>query len=225
MSNVVIPKEQLSAYERWEMSSIGHGHNGSASKAAPARDNKPSELTEKLAQLTEKARQEGYAIGLQQGYAEGNQQARQEHGVNQEAITHIANSMQAALEVNQEEISHDLLRLALDIAKSMLKSSIEVNREVVIPVVLDAMQALPYVQKPAKIIVNPDDAAIIRQELAEEIKGTWQVVENMEIERGGCRLETGANQVDATNAVRWKRINEALGQNSDWISINGARHE
>lgn len=223
MSNVVIPKEQLSAYERWEMSSIGHGH--SAPKAAQARDSKPSELTERLAQLTENARQEGYAIGLQQGYAEGNQQARQEHGVNQEAITHIANSMQVALEVNQEQISQDLLRLALDIAKSMLKSSMEVNRAVVIPVVLDAMQALPYVQKPAKIIVNPDDAAIIRQELAEEIKGTWQVVENAEIERGGCRLETGANQVDATNAVRWKRINEALGQNSDWISINGTSHE
>lgn len=222
MSNVVIPKEQLSAYERWELSSISQQ---GMSQTVPVREKKSSELNEKLAQITEKARQEGYAAGLKQGYAEGNQQAREEYGVNQEAINHIANSLQAAVEMNQEQISQDLLRLALDVAKSMLKSAIEMNREAIVPVVKDAIQSLPYVIKPAKIIVHPDDAAIIKQELAEEINGTWQVIENMEIERGGCRIETGANQIDATNAVRWKRINEALGQHSDWISVNGVHHE
>jgi flagellar assembly protein FliH len=30
-------------------------------------------------------------------------------------------------------------------------------------------------------------------------------------------VETGANQIDATNEVRWKRISDALAQKSDWL--------
>lgn len=213
MSSVIISKEQQTAYERWELSSLGDPSH----RIQSMREKNPSELSETLAQITDAARQEGYQQGLKQGYEEGSQQVRLELGVNQQALESIAEAMHKIVDVHQQQITQDLLNLALDIAKSMIKSRIEVNHDVIIAVVEEAIQSLPYIQKPAKIIVNPKDAAIIKQELAEEINGTWLVAENNDIERGGCLIETGTNQVDATNATRWKRINEALGCKTDWM--------
>jgi flagellar assembly protein FliH len=66
--------------------------------------------------------------------------------------------------------------------------------------------------------VHHADAHIIREYLAEEIVSQqWQIQEDPNIERGGCIVETGANQIDATNEVRWKRISDALAQNNHWL--------
>lgn len=215
MSSLLIPKEQQSAYERWEM--LPFTQSGHA-KTSAKREVLSPELSEKLAQITESARQEGYAKGEQQGYAEGMEQAQQDSTVQRAALAKLAETMQQAMHGNEQQIAQDLLRLALDIAKSMLKNKIEVNRDIVLPVIIDAMQSMPYVQKPAKMIVHPEDAAVIKRELAEELNGTWLLIENREMERGGCQIETGANQIDASNATRWKRINQALGQNVEWAS-------
>lgn len=215
MSSILIPKEQQSAYERWELSSFTQdGSVQSSSKREPPAP----EFSEKLAQIAESARQEGYAQGLQQGYTAGLEQARQDSAANQAALARLAEALQRAAHVNEEQIAQYLLDLAMDIAKTMLKSRMEVNRNIVLPVIKDAIQSLPYVLKPARIVVHPEDAAVIKSELAEELNGTWHVIEDRAMERGGCQIETGTNQLDATNATRWKRISEALGQNKDWLS-------
>jgi flagellar assembly protein FliH len=44
------------------------------------------------------------------------------------------------------------------------------------------------------------------------------VVENSQIEPGGCRLETSHGELDATLETRWKNVLESLGQNGDWLA-------
>jgi flagellar assembly protein FliH len=44
----------------------------------------------------------------------------------------------------------------------------------------------------------------------------WQIQEDSSVERGGCIVDTQANQIDATNSTRWKRISGALSQQDDW---------
>ncbi|MGH8429807.1 MAG: FliH/SctL family protein, partial [Solimonas sp.] len=46
----------------------------------------------------------------------------------------------------------------------------------------------------------------------------WCVVEDAQMERGGCRVETATNQIDASVATRWQRIAAALGKESDWLA-------
>jgi flagellar assembly protein FliH len=66
--------------------------------------------------------------------------------------------------------------------------------------------------------VHHDDAQIIREYLGDEIASQqWQILEDSNIERGGCLVETGANQIDASNEVRWKRISDALAQTNNWL--------
>jgi flagellar assembly protein FliH len=36
--------------------------------------------------------------------------------------------------------------------------------------------------------------------------------------RGGCRVETPANEIDASLPTRWARLQQALGQQGEWLS-------
>ena len=131
----------------------------------------------------------------------------------------MAAAFEDALKVADEKIEESILALVLDIAKAMLKTKLQAHPEAILPVVKEAMHYLPYVQKPARIFVHHEDARILREHLADELsEQVWIIQEDNNIERGGCLVETGANQIDATNDMRWKRIAEALAQTNDWLT-------
>ena len=70
-----IPKEQQTAYERWEMSSFAEGNTIiSASKPKKKED---SAASEKISQIFEAARKEAYTKGMQEGFAVGMAKARE----------------------------------------------------------------------------------------------------------------------------------------------------
>jgi flagellar assembly protein FliH len=211
-----IPKEQQTAYERWEMSSFADGNPSISGNKPKKRED--AVASEKISQIFETARKEAYTKGMQEGFTVGMAKAREYAQEEKLNFVKLMNSFSDALEKSDEQISDDALSLALEIAKAMLKVKLNIDATVVLPVVMDAIHYLPYVQKPARILVNHDDAQMLREYLAEEIASQhWQIQEDMNIERGGCIVETGANQIDATNEVRWKRISDALAQKSDWL--------
>jgi flagellar assembly protein FliH len=43
------------------------------------------------------------------------------------------------------------------------------------------------------------------------------VVEDANVGRGGCKVDTASNQIDATAAARWQRLSHALGKEVDWL--------
>ncbi len=215
---MVIPKEQQTAYERWEMSSFSYSDQ-SVNASRPVRKDHHAG-SEKLSAILEEARKEAYAKGLQEGFDVGLAKAREYAKEDKQNFIQLMQSFTEALEKSDEQIANEALSLALDIAKSMLKVKLNVDPSAVLPVVLDAIHYLPYVQHPARIVLHHADAHIVRAYLAEEITSQqWQIQEDINIERGGCIVETGANHIDASNEVRWKRISEALAQNNDWLLV------
>lgn len=212
-----IPKEQQTAYERWEMSSFTEG-NQSISGIKAKKKEEVTVASEKISQIFDSARKEAYAKGMQEGFAVGMAKAREYAQEEKQHFLKLMESFSDALEKSDEQIADDALSLALEIAKAMLKVKLNIDTSIVLPVVMDAIHYLPYVQKPARILVHHEDAQMLREYLAEEIASQhWQIQEDINIERGGCVVETGANQIDATNEVRWKRISDALAQKSDWL--------
>jgi flagellar assembly protein FliH len=155
---------------------------------------------------------------MQEGFTVGMAKAREYIEKERMQFAALANAFEGALEKADQQIEDDILALALEVAKLMLKTKIQTDPEVVLPVVRDAIHYLPHVQKPAIILVHPEDARILRDQLGEELsEQAWQIQEDSQIERGGCLVETGENQIDATNEMRWKRISEALAQSNDWL--------
>ena len=211
-----MPKEQQTAYERWEMSSFADGGQSMANTRAKKKED--AIVSEKIAQIFETVRKEGYTKGMQEGFAVGMAKAREFAEEDRQRFVTLMGSFREALEKSDEKIADDLLALALDIAKSMLKQKLNVDAAVVLPVVRDAIHYLPHVQQPARILVNHEDAQLLREYLAEELSTQkWLVQEDNNIESGGCLVETGANQIDASNEVRWKRLSDSLAQTNDWL--------
>lgn len=202
------------AYERWEMASFAEDRTQSV--PIRKREQPMPEIQQRLAALAETARQQGYAAGQQQGYADGMQQAAEAMRADQQAMSALTVALDLAAQKSDREIAEHLLQLALDLARTMLKTALAVDQTAILPIVREAIQSLPYVQQSARIRLNPQDATAVRQYLAEEAAAPWQLIEDARVERGGCLLETGANQLDASNSMRWQRIAEALGQNTEW---------
>lgn len=216
MCSMPVSKEEQTAYQRWELASLG---NSQASVNSTKPKKEEAAVSDKIAKIFESVRQEAYEKGIKEGFVVGMAKAKEQANSERQQLSSLAKAFEKALETADETISENVLDLALDIAKAMLKTKLEVDSNVILPIVRDAMHYLPHVQKPARILVNHQDAKLLREYLAGEIVDDgWHIQEDSSIERGGCLVETGANQIDATNTMRWKRIVEALSQNNDWLT-------
>jgi len=224
MSNA-IPKEQQTAYQRWEMASFGEPPAPEpelqAEPPMPAVDVEAllAEAREQIAAARESARREGLAEGLAQGYQTGMEQGRAQALEENTLLQQLSVTFGAEISKAREQVAQDLLDLALDLSKAMLKHALTVRPELVLPVVSEAIGYLPTLQQPALLFLHPEDALLVRERMGAELSAAgWRVLDEAAMERGGCRVETASNQIDASAASRWQRIAQALGRESEWLA-------
>jgi flagellar assembly protein FliH len=219
MSNV-ISKDKQSAYERWEMASFGDERP----TAKAANQTAVTHLVkEQVDSLREKAQREGFQTGFAAGHDEGlkagDEAGRADADLQAAVLREIASSFGSEVVTANETMAEDMLNLALDLAKALLKTALTVRPELVLPIVGEAIRYLPSVQQPAILYLHPQDVAVVKEHMGDELEKTgWRVAEDMQLARGGCRVETASNQVDAALPIRWQRIAEALGKESDWLA-------
>ena len=224
MSNV-LPKEKQTAYQRWELASFGDDRPSQqpapqvvAAVPAPPSAEAIAKLNEELALIREEARQHGYADGLAEGSQLGLTEGRAKAAGELQRLHQLSESFGAEVARANEVIAEDLLVLALDIAKAMLKTALTVKPELVLPIVGEAVRYLPSLQQPALLFLHPDDAILVNDHMADELtKAGWRIAEDVRLDRGGCRIETASNQIDATTGNRWERIAASLGKESSWL--------
>ncbi len=204
MSDAALPKENLTAYERWEMpnfGSTGMSHTRMRQKSGSGDIKLPTAV--ELEEIQRQARDEGY----QAGFAEGKQH-----------IATLLNSMEQALQQADQEIAQDLLNLSLEVARQMVQQVIKTNPEVLLNTIREAIASLPHFNQGAHLVLHPDDASMVRTEMGEQLSHSgWKIFEDAQIARGGARVETAHSQIDATLENRWQRIVAAIGQDSSWI--------
>lgn len=190
MSDKIIPPEMLSAYQRWEVDALDEPLANAA--GTPIKAQKP-----------------GYDSGYAEGRAAGLAQAQR--------MAALAAEFEQALKRIEDELNSDVLHLALTIAKQMLRETLRIHPEKVVPVVREALATLPHVNAHLHLSVHPQDASLLRSFLEAELgHGGWRLIEDAQIQRGGCRIETSNSELDATLEARWKRIVSALGQEDEW---------
>ncbi|MFL6715067.1 MAG: FliH/SctL family protein [Burkholderiaceae bacterium] len=217
-----LPKERQTAYQRWEMASFGEPE-----APPPAEPQQPqidteallAEAREQIAAAREQARREGLAEGLAQGYQTGMEQGRAQALEENTLLQQLSQAFGAEIAHAKELVAQDLLDLALDLAKAMLKTALAIQPERVLPIVNDAIGYLPTLQQPALLFLHPDDALLVRERMGAELASAgWRVLDEAALERGGCRIETASNQIDAATASRWQRIAASLGKDGQWLA-------
>lgn len=214
MSNPRIHKAEDVHYTRWEMTNLPN--NG---KQQPLGTERRSEnrIPDEYTAIIENARKEAFTKGMQDGYLVGIEKGRESAEAAEKSFLQIASNFREALNVADEAMADSVLKLAIDIAKAMIKHQIELHPETTMSVVKEAIKQLPSIQQPAQLALNPDDAELVRAHLSSELaEHHWAILEDNQIQRGGCVVVTASNHIDATNPSRWKIIAEALGERNEW---------
>ncbi len=217
-----IPKEKLTAYQRWELAAFDEAEQA-AEKASEAERQQaetsthapePAVILPTAADI-ERMHNEAHEQGYDAGYAEGIATAR----AVATQIQAVLGSLQEAVGGLDQHIADQLLATSIEIAGQIVRQSLRVKPELLLPVVREAVAALhPNTGHPA-LFAHPEDAALIRAQMGEHLShNNWRIIEDPAITRGGCRVELGSSEIDATLETRWKRVIEAIGVSQEWLN-------
>lgn len=212
-----IAKEQLTAYQRWELVSFNDTVQEPISpdkQSIAPPENSAEQIAAQLHELRQQAQNEGYAAGMQAGHAAGQQQVSAET----EKLQKLMLNLQVAINQFDEQLAQSLLDLSLEIAKKMLIETLQVKQEVILKIVSTAIANLPHFNQNAHLVMHPIDAELVRKNMGEQLaQAGWKIFTDEQIEQGGCRVETAHTNIDATNPARWNHIVKSIGQDNSWM--------
>jgi len=158
----------------------------------------------------EEGRAAGHAEGLEAGRAEGYTEGRARAEAEAARLAGLADSLDEALRELDGEIAEQLMALAIEMARRMVKLTLAEHPEAILETVRSALLQLP--QGHAHIQLHPDDLALVREHLGEQLAHAGhRLQEDARLERGECRIDGQGAQVDATLETRWRRVLESIG--------------
>ena len=214
----------LTAWERWELASFdtetpvavndamaGSSHGETAGITPLDR----AEIERLCAEAREDGYQAGYQSGFQigkrDGYAEGQGKAQAEA----KRIGQAADGLEQALQEFDQQVADELLALAVEVARQVVRQEITARPEALLTVVNEALAYLPH--QHAAIYLNPEDASLVRSYLGDALAHAGhRILEELTLKPGDCLLEAGGSQIDASTSTRWRRVIENLGVSSTW---------
>lgn len=190
-----------SAFDQWE------SPLAAVPDAAPAAT---EDVATECARLRETARAEGYAEGLAAG--------RAEIEANAVRMRQLAESFSSTLDNLDFRLADMVLELALDVARQVVAGELSARPERLLDVVNLALKQMAETSRESRLLLNPDDAALVRPHLEGVLdKSRLRIVEDARIVRGGCLIETSQGDLDATLPARWRQVVQVLGSNLNWI--------
>lgn len=221
-----IPKEKLTAYQRWEVaafdeaeqaartaSAVAHAAPPPTPEAEPEPESPPIVLptAADIERMYTEAQQQGFAAGYEEGIAQARDEATR--------IDAMLTSVEHSIGELDQHVAEQLLATAVEIASQVLRQSLRIKPDLLMPVVREAITTLhPHTGHPV-LLAHPQDAALIRAHLGDQLAhNNWRIIEDNALTPGGCRVELGSSEVDATLETRWRRVIESIGINQEWLS-------
>lgn len=211
MSGRILPRAEAQRARKLDLGDVASGRSpidarrAGGGQAAPAAD-------------LERMREQAYREGVEAGRREAGAQLAQQR----DELRALIQGVNELLENMEQRLATEVLSISLELAKLIVRAGVRVKPELVLSVVQDAIASLPGAGEPVTLLLNPADAALLR-ELARGDAALaalpWKIVEDPHIERGGCKLETPSTEVDGTLETRWRRVIANLGRDDAWIDI------
>lgn len=229
---MIIPKEELTHFHRWQAGSFDAKPVPVVEVQTPAPDTHdapPADVqsnqefklptAEDIERMHEEARSSGYQAGFAEGQAAGEKQAREIAEAQAQQFSSLISNLKNAVANLEQTAADQLLALAIEIAAQVTRSAITLKPELLLPVIREAVSALPMHHAHVVLRLNPGDIEHVRAAAGEQLAqiGT-QLIEDISVTQGGCLLQAGSSEVDATIETRWKRVLEAIGtEPQEWL--------
>jgi len=197
------------AVERWALPEVGGPIIG---RSREVKKNVPNTV-DLVRQALEDGEARGYQAGLAKAQAE-NQTLLDALAARVKQLDSILQLLGQPLAQLDADIEKELLHLTLTVGKQLARRELRVDPSQVIGIIRESLSQLPASARDVRIHLHPEDAATVRERLAEPAtERAWTVVEDPTLTRGGCIVRTETSQIDVrlesrVNAV----IANALGE-------------
>lgn len=230
-----IPGEELQGVRTWNPSLLGEAEasgfaplrgsggaqeaHAAAAAAAPVQPPPPPAAPPppSLHEQLHEARQSGYQDGYRDGMAalDAFKQSFAQQMTAQ--IGAIANNFDAEFRALEEDMAQSVARIAVELARQVVRSELAQRPELIARVAHDAVEALQASARQVRVRVHPDDLALVQQGLGEEFAARQALLlPDAEVARGGVKVDADIASVDASIATRWQQAVAALGQSDLW---------
>ncbi|MCK4840658.1 MAG: flagellar assembly protein FliH [Methylococcales bacterium] len=152
-------------------------------------------LEEGVKQGKNKGFEEGKAEGIKKGYEEKVDLLRKQSA----EFVSLLESLSEPFKLLDETVEKELVNLTIAIASQLIRREIKIDSGQIIAVIREAVNALPVAAQQLTVKMHPKDAELVRSTLAiDELSVPWNIIEDLLITRGGCKVETESSNIDAT---------------------------
>lgn len=186
-----IIKEEFAEIKPFELPAVADGAQGSTGITAG-----------ELSAIQEEAYAEAFQQGLNQGLAQAEAQMSAQQEQQKEKLAFLENLIslfQVPLEHLDQEVEAELAALVTLLLKQLFRREVKLDPAQIIGVIREAIAVLPINSRQVKLLLHPEDAAIVRTAYSESGKTLeWELVEEASISQGGCRLITPESRIDVT---------------------------
>ncbi|MFT7723370.1 MAG: FliH/SctL family protein [Roseateles sp.] len=227
-----IPGEELQGARAWNLDNLGGAappptyttSRPPPPAAAPAEPpSPPPEPEPDLHEQLHAARQGGYQDGYRDGMAA---LEAFKHSFAQQISAQVGTLVQgfdAELRGLEGEMAASLARIAVELARQVVRSELAQRPELVARVAHDAVEALQLSARHVRVRVHPDDHPLVLAGAGSELQAREaQLVPDATVARGGVQVEADIASVDASIATRWQQAAAAIGQAAIWEDRRGA---
>jgi len=196
LSRIISPHAQ--EYERWELPDVGadgaRGGQGGSAALMTARQ---------LEKIHAQAYEEGLALGKREGLEQGRALAREQAA----RLERICAQLEAPLRELDKTVIDELTRLAIVIARHIIRREIKADPGQVVAAIEQAVGELPAASRGVRLHLNPEDGVLVRELLAERIGAAgWEIVDDPLLTRGGCKVTTESSHIDASVERRLSQV-------------------
>ncbi|MBE0485316.1 flagellar assembly protein FliH [Marinobacter sp.] len=226
------PKEQLTAWERWELPLLDERGN----QVIHEQEVKPLTAAD-LEEIRQAAREDGFQEGRQAGHQEGFEKGRaeghkegysageaegREQGSQRAAeetrkelesrtdrLEHLLGELVLPIKRHEEELETVLVNLTTVLARAVVYRELSMDSSQIRQVVRKALAALPSTADNLRIHIHPDDLEPVR-EVAERLEVSPSIIEDDTVLPGGCRVESRQSLVDYTVEKRFQRAVQGM---------------
>ena len=196
--------------ERWNAPAV----QGPAVSVRRERDGKEQSRQERAA--WDQAYAKGEAAGMAAGQAQF--EARNaELAARIQRLDSILAVLSKPLAELDAQVEKQLLTLSLTVARHLVRRELRIDPSQVVAIIRETVGLLPAASRNVRVHLHPEDAALLRERLAEpQAERAWSIIEDPVMSRGGCRVTTDTAHIDARLETRIGQVmSQILGSERD----------
>lgn len=197
-SSSTVSNNTAKAWARWQMPQMQDELRISPSL--------PPSLPLNAEETLSSSREEARRAGWEQGLSEGRQAARGELRLQADRLQHLIEQLASPLAQTGEAVQDELVQLAMAIARQIVQRELSAQPEQIRDVVTQAIAALPAGNRHLRIHLHPEDAHLLAEHMDAHEGGSWKVIEDPSLTRGGCVIDAGSTRIDARLETRLQDI-------------------